>query len=155
VAGSGFGGSGGVGDGADAGVVAAAGADGEFGEAFGLGFYVDLAVAAEGGRLGGVVGDGVLGADVVGDFFSDGVDFLDGFGEVGLATGLFGEGFEDAAGVAGLTLIGVVAEEEADGVDDGAVEVLIACSRVAEEALSSPSVTMRRTCLGCLAFLER
>ena len=42
-------------------------------------------------------------------------------GKVGDASGLFGEGFEDAAGVAGLGLVGVGAEEESDAVDGGAV----------------------------------
>jgi len=122
------------------------------------GLDANHAVAAEFGRLGGVVGDGVLGANVVGHLFGDGIDIFYRFGEIGCAAGLFGEGFEYAAGVARLGFVGVVAEEQADAVDDGTVEVLNAANGLLEGGAGGVVFAVgddQQDLLGCLAFLER
>ena len=108
----------------DAGEVAGAGADVEFAIALGLGDYRYFAEARVAGGFGAVVGEGVLAADVAGDFGGDFVDLVEGFWEKGDAAGFAREHLQGAAGVADFASRHFVAEEQADGVDDGAGELL-------------------------------
>ncbi len=71
-----------------------------------------------------MIGERVLGADVLGDLGGDRVDLFERFREVGHTARLFGQRFEHAARVACLVLVGVAAEEQTDAVDGRAIKVL-------------------------------
>jgi hypothetical protein len=113
-------------------VVAGAGADGHFAVVGSVGFYADGAVSTEGGGFGGVVADGVLVANVFGYFCGDDVDVGERVGEEGEAAGFVGEKLEGAAGAMGFLALVLIAEEEADGVDDGTAEILNAANGLLE-----------------------
>src|SRR5271163_2973828 len=108
IAGGGSGGVGGVVAAASAGYQLAAAARGDD-------FHNDVAEGAIALGVGGIVGQGVLVADVVGDLFADVVDVVDVFRKVGQAARGFGDVFEGFPGVLGA-LFAFLAEQT-DGVD--------------------------------------
>ena len=114
------------------GVVAGAGAHEELSVARGFGIHVNGAIAALGGGLGGVVANGVLIANVAGYFGGDVVDVGEGVREEGEAAGFVGEQSEGSAGAVGFLALVLVAEEQADGVDDGTTEILDAADGLLE-----------------------
>ena len=79
-----------------------------------------------------MVADGVLVADILGDFGGDSVNVGKRAGEEGEAAGFVGKQLQGAAGAVRFRASGLIAEEEADGVDDGTAEVLDAADGLFE-----------------------
>ena len=90
----------------------------------GFGIDVDGAVSAEFGGFAGVIADGVLVADILGNFGGDDVDVSERVREEGETAGLVGEKLEGAAGAVGFLALVLIAEEQADGIDDGTLQIL-------------------------------
>src|ERR1035438_342810 len=109
---------------ADNGEIAGAGANVEFAHAFGFGGHHHTAEARLGGGLGGVVAEGVLVANVSGDFSRNLVNLFDRLGEERYAAGFSGEHFEGAMRVADFLPAHLITKKEADGVDDWPGELL-------------------------------
>lgn len=123
---------GGVGGGVFCGEVPGAGANEEFAVAFGLSGDGDAAKSGYVAGRGGVVAEGVLAADVAGDLGGDLVDIVERAGKVGDAAGFVGEHLERALRVVNFGAGHLAAEEQTDGVDDGAGELLDAADGLLE-----------------------
>ena len=99
------------------GVVAALCPHDELTQSWRPGFDADEAVTSEAHRLGGIVSDGVLLANIARHVAGDGVYILERVGEVGDATGFIGQGFQSISRLPGF--LPVVVVEQSDGIDHG------------------------------------
>src|SRR5580700_4673478 len=100
-------------------VVATAGADHELLVFFVAGLDVDGAVPAHGFGSGGLIGDGVLAANIVSDGAADLVHLRERLGHEGDAAGRLSYQFKSAAGAAGALFA-----EQSDGIHGRAIFLL-------------------------------
>lgn len=106
------------------GVIATAGSNGEFAMLGRVGFDVDYAISAKACGAGGMIADGVLIANILGNFRCNLVDFTQRAREIGDAPGLIRKGLQGLPGLLVLSCIGVI--QQADSVDDRSAEILYA-----------------------------
>src|ERR1700733_954890 len=110
-------------------VIARLGANDQLVVSLGLGLHVNRTEAPLVNRLGGVIADGVLLADILRDLPGDGIHLVQVLGEKGNTASLIGQQLKRPFGAMGLPAATSVVVEQTYRVNDWPLQILDAAHR--------------------------